>query len=141
MASGVHIDPASAIIMVDGYVDQIDLAGDFKVFSGALPAECATADPSGLLVTIDLPEPAFAAAADTTDEVTAAKAGTWSGVATGAGNAACFRLYDGATCIGQGTAGDAGDTPDLEFDNKLIAVDATITVTTFAFALPYNPEG
>ncbi len=141
MASGVHINPASAVLMADVYVDQIDTGGSMKVFSGALPAECATADPSGTLVTITLPEPAFAAAADTTDEATAAKSGTWSGTASGSGDAACFRIYDGATCIGQGTAGEAADAPDLEFDEKTIASGATITITAFSFSQPYNPEG
>lgn len=47
MASGVHIDVAGCNGMVDYYVDRLDAAaGSMKVFSGALPAECATADPT-----------------------------------------------------------------------------------------------
>ena len=143
MASGVHIGVALCNTMVDAAVDTLDAsAGSMKVFSGALPAECATADPSGTLVTITLPTPAFAASADTTNECTAAKSGTWSGTASAAGDAACFRIYNnGGTCIAQGTAGEAADAPDLTFDEKTIASGATITITAFTFALPYNPEG
>jgi len=144
MALLPHIGVATCNIMVNAAVDQLDgSAGVMKVFSGALPAECATADPSGTLVTITLPTPAFAASADTTDECTAAKAGTWSGTAGASGDALCWRIYlnGGTTCIAQGSAGNSGDTPDLTFDNKTIASGATITISTFTFALPYNPEG
>ena len=142
MASGVHIGVAICNTMVNAAVDTIDSGTNYlKVFSGALPAECATADPSGTLVSITLPTPAFGASADTTNECTADKAGTWSGTATGAGDAACFRIYDDTVCIAQGTAGNSGDSPDLVFDNKTIASGATITISTFGWALPYNPEG
>lgn len=143
MASAVHIDIGSCNAMVDHWCDQLDAsAGSMVIFSGALPAECATADPSGTLVTITLPTPAMAASADTTNECTAAKSGTWSGTASGSGDAACFRIKtNGGTCIAQGTAGNAGDSPDLTFDNKTIASGATITISAFSFALPYNPEG
>jgi len=143
MASGVHIGTATADLMVNVAVDQLDTpAGNMKVFSGALPAECVTADPSGTLVTITFPTPAFAASAGGTNTREAAKSGTWSGTASGSGDALCFRVYtNGGTCIAQGTAGVAGDTPDLTFDNKTIASGATITISTFTFALPYNPEG
>lgn len=142
MALAPHIGVATCNTMVNAAVDQLDgSAGVFKVFSGALPAECATADPSGTLVSITLPTPAFAASADTTDECTAAKSGTWSGTATGDGTAASWRMYlNGAsTCIAQGTAG--ASSCDLNFDNATIATGATITITAFTFALPYNPEG
>lgn len=143
MASGVHIDTGSADAMVDHWCDQMDAsAGSMKVFSGALPAECATADPSGTLVTITLPTPAMGASGSGTNVRTASKSGTWSGTASGSGDAACFRIYtNGGTCIAQGTAGNSGDSPDLTFDNKTIASGATITISTFTFSLPYNPEG
>jgi hypothetical protein len=143
MASGVHIGTATADLMVNAAVDQLDAsAGTMKIFSGALPAECITADPSGTLVTITLPTPAFAGSGAGTNVREAAKSGTWSGTATGSGDAACFRIYtNGGTCIAQGTAGNSGDSPDLTFDNKTIASGAAITISAFTFALPYNPEG
>lgn len=144
MASGVHIDTGSCDTMVNAYVDQLDAAaGSMKVFSGTLPAECVTADPSGTLVTITLPNPAFGASGAGTNTRKADKVGgAFSGTATGAGDALCFRMYtNGGTCIAQGTAGNSGDSPDLVFDNKTIAIGATITISTFSVQLPYNPEG
>lgn len=144
MASSIHIGTGTADIMVNAAVDQLDgSAGVFKVFSGALPAECADANPSGELVSINLPTPAFGVSgAGTGGTRKASKSGTWSASATGSGDALCWRLYlNGATtCVAQGTAGNAGDSPDLTFDNKTIAAGATITINTFDFILPYNPE-
>src|SRR5712691_10762344 len=67
-----------------------------KIFSGAEPANCAAADPAGLLVTITLPSDWMTNAAAGVKD----KTGAWSAAATGAGNAASFRVYDstGATC-------------------------------------------
>lgn len=62
-----------------------------KMFSGALPANCAASDPSGPLVSISLQNPAFAAAS-----AVAAMAGTPSANASGTGVAKCFRIYDSA---------------------------------------------
>ena len=142
MATAPHIGTALAETMVNAAVDTLDAsAGSLKVFSGALPAECITADPTGALVTITLPTPAFAAAGSIDANTRgAAKAGTWSATASGAGDAACFRIYNNsAVCIAQGTA--AAATADLIFDNITIAIGATITITAFSFNLPINPEG
>src|SRR6267378_6451239 len=79
-----------------------------KIFSGAVPANCAAADPSGLLATITLPSDWMANASGGTK----AKSGTWSAVAAGSGTAASWRLYDssGTTCHAQGTCGQgSGD--------------------------------
>ena len=94
-----------------------------KIFSGAEPANCAAADPSGLLVTITLPSDwmnAASAGAKT-------KLGTWSGTASGTGTAASWRLYaaDGTTC------GIQGNMTDLVLDNNSIATSQVVTVNTF----------
>lgn len=134
MALAAAIGAASADIMCNAYVDQLDAsAGSLKVFSGAVPANCAASDPSGPLVTITLPTPAFGTSAGSG----AAKSGTWSGTASGAGDAASFRVYlNGGTCIAQGSAGVSGDTVNLVFDNKTIAVGAAITITAFTVTQP-----
>ena len=94
-----------------------------KIFSGAEPANCAAADPTGLLVTITLPADwmnAASAGAKT-------KLGTWSAAASGAGTAASWRLYasDGTTC------GIQGNMTDLVLDNNSIATSQVVTVNTF----------
>ena len=108
----------------------VGASGVLKVFSGAEPANCAAADPSGLLATITLP----ATVLTNTGGVTTL-AGTWSGIATGAGTAATFRIYDGSgTCHLQGNVGTSG--ADLNLNNTTIAIGQSVSVTGFALTAP-----
>ena len=95
-----------------------------KLFSGAEPANCAAADPSGLLATITLPSTWMAAASGGVK----AKSGTWSGSASAGGTIASWRIYDsgGTTCHMQ------GNTTDMTFDNTVVANAQVITVNTFS---------
>lgn len=96
--------------------------GVLKIFSGAEPANCAAADPAGLLATIALPAVFLTSSGGVTTI-----AGTWSAAATGAGNAASFRMYDGSSvCHVQGNT-----TTDLVLNNPSIAVGQNVTVTGF----------
>ena len=101
----------------------IGTAAVLKIFSGAEPANCAAADPAGLLATLVLPSDWMSAAASGSK----AKLGTWSVVAIGAGTAASWRLYESTatTCHIQ------GNVTDMTFDNTSIAIGQTITVNTF----------
>jgi hypothetical protein len=36
----------------------------------------------------------------------------------------------------QGTAGEAADTPDMEFDNKTIVAGGTIAISSMTFTMP-----
>jgi len=103
-----------------------------KVFSGTEPANCAAADPSGLLVTMNLPAPLLTVSSGAT-----ALAGTWSGAASGAGTAASFRIYDGTSAVNchcQGAVGMSGS--DLNLNNTSIASGQTVSVTSFALTEP-----
>ena len=101
---------------------RIGSAGHLKIFSGAQPANCAAADPSGLLADITLP----ATFLTSTGGVTTI-AGSWTVSASGTGTAACFRMYDGsAACHLQGNV-----TTDLTLNNTSIASGQTVTVTSF----------
>lgn len=109
---------------LDAKETTIGTAAVLKIFSGAEPANCAAADPAGLLVTITLPSDwmnAAAAGAKT-------KLGTWSAAASGTGTAASFRIYDSGlvACHIQGAI-----NADMVLDNTSIAVAQTVTVTTF----------
>ena len=94
-----------------------------KLFSGAEPANCAAADPTGLLATITLPSDWMAAASGGIK----AKSGVWSNTASGTGTIASWRIYDnaGTTCHNQ------GNTTDMTFDNTNVAVGQIITVSTY----------
>ena len=89
---------------LDAVETAIGTAPTLKLYSGAAPANCAAVDSGTLLASIVLPSDWMASAANAT------KAGAglpWSGTAS-AGSAATpthFRLFQGATCHLQGTAG------------------------------------
>jgi len=108
---------------LDAIEAAVGTAAVLKIFSGAEPANCATADPSGLLCTITLPSDWMNAAS--TGAKT--KLGTWSGTASGTGTAASWRLYasDGTTCHVQ------GNMTDMTLDNTSIATSQVVTVNTF----------
>jgi hypothetical protein len=108
---------------LDAKETTIGTAAVLKIFSGAEPANCAAADPTGLLCTITLPSDwmnAASAGAKT-------KLGTWSNAASGTGTAASWRLYasDGTTC------GIQGNMTDMTLDNTSIAAAQVVTVNTF----------
>jgi hypothetical protein len=94
-----------------------------KIFSGAEPANCAAADPTGLLCTIALPADWMTAAATGSK----GKTGTWSAAASAGGVASSWRIYasDGVTCHIQ------GNTADMTFDNTNIANGQAVTVNSF----------
>ena len=98
-------------------------SGVLKIFSGAEPANCAAADPSGLLCTITLPATFLTSSAGVTT-----LAGTWSASASSTGTAATFRIYDGsAVCHVQGNT-----TSDLVLNNTSITSGQTVSVTSFS---------
>ena len=101
----------------------VGASGTLKIFSGAEPANCAAADPTGLLATITLP-----AAFLTSSGGVTTIAGTWSVAASGSGTAQSFRMYDGSSvCHVQGNM-----TTDLVLNNTSITSGQTVTVTQFS---------
>lgn len=100
----------------------IGAAGLLKIFSGAEPANCAAADPAGLLATIALP-----AAFLTSSGGVTTIAGSWSAAASASGTAQSFRMYDGGgVCQVQGNV-----TTDLVLNNTNITSGQTVSVTAF----------
>ena len=95
-----------------------------KIFSGAEPANCAAADPTGALVSMTLPSDWMSAASAGAK----AKTGTWSATASGTGTAASWRIYasDGTTC------GIQGNMTDMVLDNNSIASGQVVTVNAFS---------
>lgn len=108
---------------LDQIESTIGVSAVMKIFSGAQPANCAAADPSGALVSITLPSDWMNGAA--TGSKT--KLGTWSASASGSGTAASWRIYESTatTCHLQ------GNTTDMTFDNTNIVSGQTVTVNTF----------
>lgn len=108
---------------LDAVETQIGGTAVLKIFSGAEPANCAAADPAGLLVTITLPADWMNAASTGTKT----KLGTWSAAASGTGTAASWRVYDSGGTV----CGIQGNMTDMTLDNTSIASGQTVTVNTF----------
>jgi hypothetical protein len=108
---------------LDAVETAIGVSPVLKVFSGAEPANCAAADPAGLLGTATLPADWMNNASGGTKT----KLGTWSGTGSAAGTIASWRLYEstGTTCHIQ------GNTTDMVFDNTNIANAQVFTVNSY----------
>ena len=109
---------------LDAVQSTIGTTPTLKIFSGAVPANCAAADPSGALVSMTLPSTWMNAASGTTKTL----AGSWSGSATGTGTPVSFRIYQGATCHLQGSAGVGSGDLSL---NGTITSGQTVTISAF----------
>ena len=94
-----------------------------KIYSGAEPANCAAADPSGLLGTMTLPADWMANAASGAK----AMSGSWSATGSANGTIASWRIKDSSdtTCHLQ------GNTTDMTFSNTNIASGQAWSVTAF----------
>lgn len=117
---------------LDAIETTISTAGVLKLFTGAAPANCAAANSGTELFSETLPSDWMAAASSGSK----AKSGTWQAAGLAAGTAGHFRLYasDGTTCHIQGTVTATGGGGDLTLDNAVIAVDQSVTISTFVIS-------
>ena len=108
---------------LNGKAANLGGTASLKIFSGALPANCGAADPSGLLCTITLPASPFGSAS----AGAIALAGSWTANASATGTAACHRIYDSTGgCQIQGNV-----TTDLVLNNVSITSGQSVTVTGY----------
>ena len=115
---------------LDALETTVGTSAILRIYSGAMPANCATAASGTLLAEMTLPSDWMAAASGGTK----AKSGTWSDAsANAAGTAGYYRILDstGTTCHVQGTVTLTSGGGDMELDNTNIAVGQTITVNTY----------
>ena len=115
---------------LDQIESTISTAPLLKFFTGAPPANCATAASGTALGSTALPSDWMAAASAGVK----AKAGTWTGTFSAAGTVGYFRLTDstGTTCGMQGTVTATGGGGDMTMDNAVAANGQAWTVNTFA---------
>jgi len=114
---------------LDSKETTIGTAPVMRIYSGSMPANCATAS-SGTKLTEDaLPSDWMNAAASASKT----KLGTWTLNGITGGTAGYFRIYDSTmtTCHMQGTVTATGGGGDMTLDNTSIATSQVITVNTF----------
>jgi hypothetical protein len=108
-------------------------SGTFKLYTGSQPASGDDTASGTLLVTVNLPADAFAAAASGV----AAKSGTWSGVAAASGDAGWGRFENsGATRNYDISVTATGGGGDLELDDIEIVSGQTVLINTFSITQP-----
>lgn len=100
-------------------------SGTFLIYTGTVPATCATSASGSLLCTITLPATFMASASAGSVALT----GTWSGTASGTGTAGYFRINASTTCHLQGSIATSGS--DLNLNNTSVTSGQTITITGF----------
>lgn len=121
----LQLSVSARVDMADALSAFIGAAGTMKLFSGAVPANCAAADPSGELANGTLPAVPFIEA----DGVLTA-ASNWTATGTAAGNAASFRIYENGNCAMQGNVTASGGGGVMELSSVTIAVDQTVSITS-----------
>ncbi|AOG21425.1 hypothetical protein [Acidovorax sp. RAC01] len=99
-----------------------------RIYSGAMPANCAAAPTGTLIAEITCPADWLAAASNGSKVLN----GSWTVAATNAGTAGYYRIYDsaGTNCDEQGNITATGGGGSMTVDNTIIAAAQTVTVTT-----------
>jgi hypothetical protein len=117
---------------LDQVQTQVGTAPLLRIYTGAVPATCATAASGTQIASITLPSSWMAAASAGSK----ALSGTWQGAGIAAGSAGYFRIYDstGTTCHLQGTVTASGGGGDLTLDNISIANLQIVSVATFTLS-------
>jgi hypothetical protein len=118
---------------LDTWETTIGTAPLLRLYSGAVPANCAASETGTLLAELTLPSDWMANASSGSK----AKSGTWSGTgAVGAGTGTTtthYRIYDagGTTCHEQGAVTATGGGGDMTLDNVSIASGQAFAINTF----------
>lgn len=102
-----------------------------RMFTGAIPANCAAASTGTLLAEMTLPSDWMAAAS----AGSVSKLGTWEDLsANDDGTLGYFRIFDstGTTCHIQGNITLTGGGGDMIVDNTSVLTGQTISVSTFS---------
>lgn len=140
MASNFKLSTSARDAAANGIVDLIDAgtgAGTIAIRTGAPPTNVSDASSGTLLGTCTFSATAFGASSSGTATAASITSDT---SADASGDAGYFRVYAGAAAdtaaLCQGTAGDSGDTPDLEFDNKSIVAGGTIAISSMTLSVP-----
>lgn len=117
---------------LDAIEADIGVSAVLKIRTGAVPANCGTADSGTVLATLNLPADWMAAASARSK----AKSGDWEDASADAsGDAGHFRIYDsgGSVCDIQGTVTIQGGGGDMELNSSSLTFTAgqAFSVSTF----------
>lgn len=126
----VYLSTAVCNAALDSIETTVGADALLRIFDGAMPTACGTADAGVKLAEMTLPSDWMAAASGGTK----AKSGTWSDPsADSSGTAQYWRIYEstGTTCHLQGTVTATGGGGDITLDDTSISAGQVVTVATF----------
>ncbi len=112
-------------------VTTIGISAHLHLYTGAVPANCAAAAPSGLIGNLTLPSSWMGTASGGT----IASAGSWTGTASGSGTIASFRFYDSTdtNCGAQGTVTITGAGGDITLDNPTVVSGQSLVISSYSW--------
>lgn len=115
---------------LDQWESTIGTTAILRIYTGSMPASCATAASGTLLAELTLPSDWMAAASGGSK----AKSGTWQDPsADDTGTAGYYRIYEstGTTCHEQGTVTATGGGGDMTLNSTSIAATQQVTITGY----------
>lgn len=127
-----RLDNALRSILADAATAEF-AGGTIDIYTGTQPASAEDAATGTLLVTVDLPSPAFDAAVDGV----ASKTGSWFGVAVATDTAGWFRMRNAGDTLhkdGEVTATAGGG--EIEIDTTSIVENGVVVINTATFTQP-----
>lgn len=121
--------------MLDAWETAIGTSAVLKIYTGAVPANCAASTTGTVLVTFSLASDWAAAAASGAKNLNSLPL---SATSSAAGVAGYYRIFasDGTTCHEQGTVSTTGLGGDLILDNVNIATGQTVVLTVASKTMP-----
>lgn len=140
MAATPMCSKAAAKAALDALLAKLNVttAGSIKIWTGAMPADCETADSGTRLATLPLSTTAFPASATSTSPagaIATANAITSDTNAAATGTAGYFRAYDSAgVCVIQGDCGTSNS--DMILNTTSIVAGATVSCSSWTVTLP-----
>lgn len=125
---GVQFSVAVRNARLNAIETAIGASPKLHIYTGSVPASCATAASGTKLVEMTLPADFYADASAGSK----ALSGTWQSTGITGGTAGYYRIYDSTntTCHEQGTITATGGGGDLTLDNVSIASGQTVTITS-----------
>lgn len=113
----------------DAVTTTIGASPKLRIYTGTVPANCATAASGTMLIEVTLPASWMTAAANGVKSLL----GTWAGTFANSGTTGYYRIYDnaGTTCHEQGSI-----PADMSMDNPAVVAAQAFSVTTFTRTEP-----
>lgn len=133
----IQLDTTTRNAILDAVESGIGTSPLLRLYSGSMPANCATTASGTLLAEATLPSDFMAAASGSSKS----KSGTWEDTSANAsGTVGYFRIYEstGTTCRMQGTVTSTGGGGDMTMDNTTLVSGQDVVISTFTLTGP-NP--